>query len=197
MDSNNYGQSTLADFRMLYQVTIDDIRYIKGRQWVVTYYLLLLFAAIIGFSETIGLDQIDNWRWEKLVLSGISVGIAILGICFLIGYQKTLAGYRRRLVDNITPNLSGDFQKSLIESFKGRYKKADRIWCKKDNITWCKRYDKIWCKKYTSFWKEFFSFTIYLILMLLFGAFFICWYLFLGTDCPASVLFKDHFLTPI
>ena len=47
---------------MRWQITIDDIRYIKNRQWTVTYYLLLLFAAIIGFYEVITPEK----AWDRV-----------------------------------------------------------------------------------------------------------------------------------
>jgi hypothetical protein len=160
MDKQVEKDRAMADFRMRYQVTIDDIKYIKTRQWAVTYYLLLLYAAVIGFYKIMKPDHGIIPCWQKVVLYLTIVGIAVFGIFFLNKLEKTLARYRKRLIDDIVPNLSEDFRACEEEALR-------------------KRFGDNWRDKYTSQYRDFFQFTLYLILMLLIGACFIFYYFFL------------------
>lgn len=78
------------EMRMIYQIFIDDIRHIKNQQWQVTYYGLLIQAAIVGFYE------IFNEIEAKLVLSIISGFISLLGVVFLVIYQINMGRYRKK-----------------------------------------------------------------------------------------------------
>lgn len=160
MDTKVKMESTVADFRMRYQITINDIKYIKTRQWAVTYYLLLLYAAIIGFSEIIKPDQGILPCWQRVVLYLTIVGIAVFGIFLLNNFEKTLARYRKGLIDGIVPNLSEDFKDREEEALKRRF--GDK-----------------WRDKYIDEHRDFWQFTFYLILMLVIGACFIFYYFFL------------------
>jgi len=149
------------DFRMRYQVIIDDIKYIKNRQWAVTYYLLLLFVAIIGFYKIINPEQVIL-PWLRCTLFMIAVGVAVFGILFLNGLEKTLARYRKRLIDDILPNLSDRFQESEIKAHKRRFNNNEK-----------------WKEKYTKKGRDFRIFTLYLDLMLILGGIFIFYYFFI------------------
>lgn len=151
------------DFRMRYQVIIDDIKYIKSRQWAVTYYLLLLFAAIIGFYKIISPEQVILSCWLRCILFMVAVGVAVFGILFLNGLEKTLARYRERLIDDILPNLSDRFQQSEIKAHKRRFNNNEK-----------------WKERYTKKCRDFWIFTFYLDLMLVLGVFFIFYYFFLS-----------------
>ena len=62
---NQENSSAIEDFRMKYKILIDDIKYIKSRQWTVTYYLLLLYAAVIGFSKY--LNSVDCIQKNQII----------------------------------------------------------------------------------------------------------------------------------
>ena len=48
-------------------------------------------------------------------------GIAVFGIFFLNNLEKTLATYRKRLIDDIVPNLSKDFKDCEEEALRKRF----------------------------------------------------------------------------
>jgi len=50
-------ECAFADFNMEYQAVSEGIERTRNKQWAVTYYLLLLLAAIIGFSSPINLAR--------------------------------------------------------------------------------------------------------------------------------------------
>ncbi len=164
-EERNKESNVIEDFRMRYQITMDDIKYIKSRQWVVTYYLLLLFVAIIGFYKIISPEHGTLPCWQRAILFMIPVGIAVLGIWFLYRFQKTLARFRTYLIDGILPNLSENFKNAEVEELKARFGK------------------KKWCRKYTSKWRNFSSHTLWFMLMLVGGVFFVFWYFFLASAC--------------
>jgi len=164
-------ESTFADFRMVYQALLNDLENTKRREWSLTYYLLLLFAAIIGFSKTIGLDKIGYSCWEKWVLLVIAAAIVVFGTCYLRYLTTKMIWYRRR-IDNARSHLSTDFQEfekewsGIRPGFWGKPKK-----------------DKNRREKYYSWWKAFRELSLYLTLMLWIGFGFVVWYLFWMPDC--------------
>jgi len=123
MDTKEKEESTFADFRMRYSVCVEDIRYVKSRQWSVTYYLILLFAAIIGFAAAQGSDLRIALR---ILLSIMGLIVALTGTCFLCQFQKDLAKYRRRLVYDILPNLSETFQFYEAKAHKEGLNETDK-----------------------------------------------------------------------
>jgi len=155
-------ESTFADFRMKYQAILDDIKFIRGRKWAVTYYLLLLYAAIIGFSKAIGLDQTYGSCGQKGILFTIALGVAALGIYFIYDMQRTLARYRRNITRTL-PYLSKDFERFEIEGHK-------------------ERYGEEWFKNYTSWWKDW-RYTLVFMAMMMLGLVFVYSYLFLVLGC--------------
>jgi hypothetical protein len=82
-----------AEFRLLYQVTRDDIRYVKRQQWATTYYVLLLIAAIVAFHDAL----FHPTAMEKFILVMLAFLIVIAGTSYLIIFQKTLLKHRDKL----------------------------------------------------------------------------------------------------
>lgn len=85
-----------ADLRLLYQVTIEDIRYAKDRQWKIIYYSLLTFAAIIGFYIVAEDGFFSGWC-PKLVLVVLVLFVSLLAVHHLTDSQKCLCEYRMRI----------------------------------------------------------------------------------------------------
>jgi hypothetical protein len=164
MNNDNNYKYTYADFRMRYQITIEDIKHIKNRQWTVTYYLLLLFAAIIGFYKTVNDPNsvAIAFLWiQRAVLSLIAIAVAVLGHkFFLSNFQETLVRYRSNLVNHIIPELSPEFIKVNEELMIKRY---------------CGRED--WRDEYINQSKRD-RFTLIFSLMLWIGAAFVIYYVF-------------------
>jgi hypothetical protein len=79
--------------RLLYRNQIDGIEAVKRRQWATTNYVLLIFAAIIGFVKTL---EWQNGCFSILLLLG-AVIISIMGIFHLIDMQLVLTQYRLKL----------------------------------------------------------------------------------------------------
>jgi hypothetical protein len=81
---------------MLYPITIEDIRHLKRQQWSITYYGLLLDAAIIGFYKLLNTSLVVTCR-EKAFL--LVAALIVFGICvgYLIEHQYRLTDYRKRL----------------------------------------------------------------------------------------------------
>ena len=107
-------QEVYQDFRIRYQILINDIKYIKSRQWAVTYYLLLIFFAIIGFYEALGIENMNVsepiiFLLLKLVLSLIAAAVPIVGLYFLKEFNRALARYREELADGVLENLTPAF----------------------------------------------------------------------------------------
>ena len=147
-------ESINQDFRMRFSTVLDDIKYIKSRQWSVTYYCLLIFPAIMAFYKIIKLDpQIAVPCWQRVILFLIAIFIGVLGTIFQVDFQDRLYGYRKRLVKEVLPQLSGKLEESELRD-------TDKV-------------------KYVSRWNGFVKFTLPFILMLWIGVLIVFWYLFL------------------
>jgi hypothetical protein len=157
MDANG---AAFEDFRMLYQMLINDIENTKRRQWAVTYYLLLLLGAIIGFSGLIDIEKGWSCSWEKCLLILISTAISVFGTCYLNYLTGTLIRYRKRANETLS-YLSEDFRNFEKKWLRIRYKSEDRA------------------KKDTSWGSVFLEFSAYLVIMLWIVWFFVFWFLFL------------------
>ena len=84
------------DLRLLYQITIEDIRYAKDRQWKIIYYSLLTFAAIIGFYFAAEDTFFSGWG-PKLVLVVLALFVSLVAVHHLTDSQKCLCEYRMRI----------------------------------------------------------------------------------------------------
>ncbi len=166
MEAQAQKESVFADFRMEYQSAVNDIEHVKSRQWAITYYLLLLLAAIIGFSKAMDLSQQGLFYWGKWVLSVIAILIAYIGGWFLLKFQGALGRYRTHLTNDIVPNLSKEFQEYYEEVMKKRYN-GDPTW-KEKHLSGKEKETKIH--------------TLVFSLMLWVSAFFVIWCLFLMPD---------------
>ena len=113
---NDKNSKTEAEeLRMLYQITIDDIRYAKRQQWAITYYGLLLITGILGFYKLIQSSKTNIACFEKGILFALAVLIALMGTWILCTFQKSLCEYRERLVRiiNKKENFSKKFKDAL------------------------------------------------------------------------------------
>ena len=159
MDSKFRMQTTIEDFRMLYQLMPGIIETTKQRQWTITYYLLLLHAAIIGFCKTVKIDSsCNNLPFEKVVLTVLAFLIIAFGVYRLLEFQFTLARYRKRSLDALS---------YLSKNFQISEKNGHEV-----------QYGKEWDKRYPSNWNGFWNFTAYLIILLCIGALFVVYYLY-------------------
>ena len=75
--------------RTAYQTALEDIRFFKRQQWVVTNYAILLFGAVFVFSATVKLDL--------LFPIPVLIGAASIFLIYLL--EASLEDVRKRLVE--------------------------------------------------------------------------------------------------
>jgi len=150
---DNKNNTTLEDFRMRYSILIDDIKYMKSRQWTVTYYLLVLYGAIVGFYKLMGFDQGKDFCVQKNVLIIMTLLVAVLGTIYQCDFQSRVTRYRK-LLYGVIDHLSEEFRKFEQSALKERFKNAEG---------------------YISWWNGFWLFTFPFILMLWIGAGLVYW----------------------
>jgi hypothetical protein len=91
-------------FQFFYQRLVGDIENTKRRQWLIPYYILLLFAAIIGFVSLSGLPK-EAICVTKILLTVLALVIAIAGVWHIIDTHLTQVKYRRQIYKLETSNL--------------------------------------------------------------------------------------------
>ena len=96
--SEENPQIAAAEVRLMYQDRLDNIRDQKSRQWSVTYYILLLYGALIAVLRIVQ-DGGAVPIFVPVIATVLAVLIALVSILFLIRTQNALTGYRKRLVD--------------------------------------------------------------------------------------------------
>jgi hypothetical protein len=83
-----------SELIMLFQVITDDIKNLRRQQWTATYYILLTYAAIIGFYS---LKSINTSSLAPPLLSIVALGMNLLGLWYVMDTNKNLCFYRMRL----------------------------------------------------------------------------------------------------
>lgn len=142
------------DLRMLYQISIDDIKVAKGRQWATIYYTLLTFGAIIGFyALTKGFFIYACWP-QRLCLLVPAYLVNLLGMFHLVDTQKCLCEYRMRL-------------RAIKEGFTIKAKKVLDITVNGEKEE----------KKYYGFGYYFWTLVFPFIFLMAIGMFYITWLL--------------------
>jgi len=89
------NRQTGEELRLLYQNTMEEIRFIKRQQWAITNYGLLLLATVAAFYELIT-DSGSISCGKKSILFAISIGIAVLGTIYQCKFQSSLKYFRNR-----------------------------------------------------------------------------------------------------
>ena len=78
MEKSRTEPPKLSDWLSYHRLLVDDIKYAKSQQWRLAYYTLLLLAAVIGLSKTLGSE------FEvTIVLFITSIILAVAGTYFL------------------------------------------------------------------------------------------------------------------
>ena len=145
-----------SEFLNRYSILIDDIKYLKSRQWTITYYLLLLYAAIIGFYKLMGFDDGTGYCIEKSVLIILTFLIAALGTVYQCVFQSRLSRYRTLLKGTLN-HLSDAFRDFELDRLRERFRNQER---------------------YTSWSNGFYLFTLPFIVIFWIGVGLIFWYFF-------------------
>ena len=85
MEESKTGSPQLSDWLSYHRLLVDDIQYAKSQQWRLAYYILLLMAAVIGLSKTLGSET-----KVTIILFITSLMLATAGTYFLHKFQKDL-----------------------------------------------------------------------------------------------------------
>ena len=99
----NHLENNGDKFRFFYQHLSSDIENTKKRQWSIPYYILLLFAAIIGVDSLPGPTDKDVWRY---FLCAAAIPITLVGLWHIIDVHLNQVRYRRKIYKLENLNLS-------------------------------------------------------------------------------------------
>jgi hypothetical protein len=130
-------------YRLMYRTYNDGIESVKRRQWAVTNYVLLIFAAIIGFANLFMVRVNDGllirpYAFLPLFLLLIAFLISVAGIYHLTDMHRVITEYRYTFGNIIRMS------------------------------TYAKQIDPI--KSHDlKFWKYFFSFTLFFTFLIIVG----------------------------
>jgi hypothetical protein len=86
MNDNQDHDIVTEHILLALQLFTDDIKQIKNRYWIITNYVLLLMAAIVGYTHLLDLDNSKISCSVKGVLLVLSASIAALGSYFLYDF---------------------------------------------------------------------------------------------------------------
>lgn len=100
---------------MLYEASGRDSWEVKRQQWNVTYYALLVYAALIGFYKTVQVTLPVG----QFVIVGLAVLMTFYGFWFLASSQLSLVAYRKTALA-IERRFSESFRNCLGPDEPGR-----------------------------------------------------------------------------
>lgn len=183
----NQIDKTDEELRTLFSIITDDIKYAKRHQLAITYYVLLSYAAIIGFYILIR-SELRYLPWyHNLWLLLPALFINILGMYHIMDTQKCLCTYRMRLkaiksrferLSQSVLNISTE-ETSLIRAGLAEVLKFFNL----TNAS--KRIKKIEYYRFSRyFWDLAFPFIVFMIL----GLFYIAW-LILNDNLSSCLIF--------
>jgi hypothetical protein len=87
-------QSDRDELQLLYQVTTTDIAYFKTQQWAVTYYCLLVDAALVGIAQLL---HPNLGSPERILLSALAILAAVSALVILKKLEYALSVRHKRL----------------------------------------------------------------------------------------------------
>jgi len=98
--SNDHGEKeqTAAEIRLLYRDNLDNIRDLKRQQWLITYYSILVYAALVGIAE-LAADANALGPWLIHVLSLLPIAVGLTGTSIILKCQASLARRRTWLAE--------------------------------------------------------------------------------------------------
>jgi hypothetical protein len=95
MEKNVFSILNQENLLFFYQLTSDEIHHVQKQKWSITYYSLLINAAIFGLYRLLDTGSIK--LYEQLVLLVLSVIVMFAGVLYLSFTQKLLVEYHVRL----------------------------------------------------------------------------------------------------
>jgi hypothetical protein len=112
-------QTDLDELKLLYQVTAADLAYFKTQQWAVTYYCLLVDAALVGVAQLLHSDFSCAERLVLGVLAFLAAGAALI-ILRKLEYAITV---RHRRLERIRAR----FGSAFLEAWTAGEKREEYI----------------------------------------------------------------------
>lgn len=117
MSDQRNAQKETEELRLLYSISIEDIRYARNHQRDITYYCLLIYVAIIGFYKLIQQESdftcsTQNFFYSlPLIIPALLAGFA--GIWHIMDTHTRLIQYRKKLtrIEKTFEALPGDIAK--------------------------------------------------------------------------------------
>jgi hypothetical protein len=106
--------------RLAYQTVLEDIRFFKRQQWVVTNYTVLLYGAIIAFSKLVE-SKGNEWL---MYLTGI---IALLSISLIVQLPISTRKARDRK-DSVRDEIPNDLRNLFFGKSSGRFTEFLDVW---------------------------------------------------------------------
>jgi uncharacterized membrane protein len=95
MEKNGFSILNQEHLLFFYQLTSDEVHHVQKQKWSITYYSLLINAAIFGVYKLLESGSIK--LYEQLALISLSVIVMFAGVLYLVFTQKQLVEYYVRL----------------------------------------------------------------------------------------------------
>lgn len=97
MADSEDAKNKREEFLLIYKATFEEIRYTKNRQWAVTYYGLLTFAAIIGFVGVVKDVFVALCLTQSILIMFPALVVNIGSFVIIMDVHTKLCKHRKRL----------------------------------------------------------------------------------------------------
>jgi uncharacterized membrane protein len=116
-DKTDLRQKAEEELRLLYQVSVQDLAFFKGQQWLITNYGILLYATLVGIPQ---IPNLSLKPCERLILCLLATALAGTGVFLLWKLERSINARRDRL-----RKIFKTFTKSFCLAWKSKYKDPD------------------------------------------------------------------------
>ena len=103
------------EVRFVYQMALEDIRFFKRQQWVVTNYTILVYGAIIGVAKYLGMANNECLAYIIWIMATISFLIVLQIQCSMQNVRKLKAETMEKIpiIDKFYNSGTKSFRKCL------------------------------------------------------------------------------------
>jgi hypothetical protein len=118
IDSNQAGDKAPDDYiRLAYQSALEDIRFFKKQQWMVTNYTVLIYGAVIAVSKISG-SSLNKWGSFILGVAGLLSLLLIVQLqCSTNKARNRKNAVKSEISDNLAKLLFGEPRSRSSEFF--------------------------------------------------------------------------------
>ncbi len=103
-------------WRLIYQIGVQNIAFLKRQQWAVTNYALLLYAALIAISQLLPTSANNI---ERLVFTTIVIALAVAAIWMLWSLHHSIT-LERHVLDAARTDFPDEVRNRIQELTRGR-----------------------------------------------------------------------------